>query len=234
MIEGIDIAHHQGSIDIQRVAREGYAFVISKASEGVGYVDPLFDRHVRETKDAGLVPGAYHFARPDSIGDEKDGEDEARHFAATIRSVGGLGSMSLPPAIDFEKYSKNGPFETVLWIRAFVRVIEAELGTSPMIYTGRNIWKFEAGNSDEFDRLPLWLVRYTAAGANPTATPPEILGFGKPELWQWSGGKSFAHGPRVAGVRCDINRYTGNDWLDLVIPRIRPPWCELPRSEPWT
>jgi len=240
MIEGIDIAHHQGAIDIHRVAREGYAFVISKASEGVGYVDPRFDRHTRATMDAGLVPGAYHFARPDSIGDAADGEAEARAFAAAIKSVGLLGRTMLPPAIDFEKYSSNGPIETVIWIRAFVRILELELGVSPMIYTGRNVWKFEAGNTDEFAHLPLWLVRYSSKGLDPAEPPPELLGFGRPVLWQWSGSyskdpkRNFAHGPKVAGVRCDLNRFTGDDWLDLVTPRIRPPWCELPPAEAWT
>lgn len=228
MIEGIDIARHQGAIDIRRVAREGYAFVISKASEGVGYVDPLFDRHVRATLDAGLIAGAYHFARPDSVGTPRDGEDEARAFASAIKAAGGLGSLHLPPALDFEKYSPNGPPETVAWVGAFVRVLELELGTSPMIYTGRNVWRFETGNSDAFDHLPLWLVRYSSRGVDPTEPAPELEGFGRPVLWQWSGGKKFAHGPRVAGVRCDLNRFVGDDWSDLITPQIRIPWCPLP------
>lgn len=221
-IQGIDVSHWQDGIDFDQVEREGYIFAIAKATDGTGDPDPGFGRHLQAIRDAGLVAGAYHFARPSSVGTPADAEAEAMEFARRITEAGGLGPVSLPPAIDFEEYSDNGPAENGPWLSAFVHVVELELGTSPMIYTGRNVWRYEAGHSDAFDHLPLWLVRYDRG------TPSlELEGFGQADLWQWSGGGRFAYGPKVAGRVVDINRFVGPDWTDLTTPRIRPPWCEV-------
>ena len=38
-VRGIDVSHHQGSIDWQRVAADDVSFAIIKATEGGDYVD---------------------------------------------------------------------------------------------------------------------------------------------------------------------------------------------------
>ena len=124
------------------------------------------------------------------------------------------------PWIDFEEYSPNGPRENRTWIRTFVRVLEDEIGVTPGIYTGRNIWRFEVGNSDEFSHLPLWLVHYT----NRVTVPRKLDRV--PDLWQWSGGRNLRHGPKVADRVVDLNRYTGPRFADLLDLRIRKPWSK--------
>jgi lysozyme len=218
-IQGIDVSHWNGTIDFDKVKEAGFDFAIAKASDGVRSPDKMFRSNLERIKAAGLIPGAYHFARPSSIGTPKDAVEEALDFVGRIKSAGGLGSIHLPPAIDFEEYSPNGPTENETWIGAFVRTVEAELGCSPMIYTGRNVWKFELGNSDDFAHLPVWLVKYSKR-----RTVPKFLGR-TPDLWQWSGGGDFAFGPKVNGRILDLNRYTGSNWTDLITPRIRSAVC---------
>ena len=64
-LPGIDVSHHQNAIDWTQVAASGVRFAIAKASEGTAYIDPLFSTNRAEAMAAGIVFGAYHFARPD-------------------------------------------------------------------------------------------------------------------------------------------------------------------------
>ena len=47
MIYGIDVSHHQEWIDWPKVRQSGVRFAIIKASEGNGYIDPLFEQNLQ-------------------------------------------------------------------------------------------------------------------------------------------------------------------------------------------
>lgn len=211
-ISGIDVSHHQGSVDFKQVAASGQRFAIAKATEGVNYVDPRWLENWRKLRDLDgeIYRGAYHFARPSSVGGERDGRAEALDFCKALKAGGGYLAGALPPALDFEEYSESDAKDNIPWIRAFIMTVEDELGRSPMIYTGANIWASEVGNTDEFVHLPLWLVNYTRR-----SEPPRLarMPWGEFTFWQWSGGGQFAYGPRVPGVRgvVDLNRFNGNE-----------------------
>src|SRR5687767_3907350 len=58
---GIDVSHHQGTINWTRVAESGHVFAFHKATEGATFVD---DQYVTNREKAGNVSipfGAYHF-----------------------------------------------------------------------------------------------------------------------------------------------------------------------------
>src|SRR5687768_11775294 len=58
---GIDVSHHQGTINWTRVAESGQRFAFHKATEGATFVD---DQYVTNRGKAGEVSipfGAYHF-----------------------------------------------------------------------------------------------------------------------------------------------------------------------------
>ena len=79
-VRGIDVSHHQGPIDWQRVAADDVAFAVIKATEGGDHVDDAFATNLREARAAGLAVGAYHFftfCRP--------GGDQA--LAATVENA---------------------------------------------------------------------------------------------------------------------------------------------------
>lgn len=236
-IQGIDVSKHQGTVDWALVATEPavkangeldqvamggvfrarvkFNFGIVKATEGVGYVDTMFKKNWKALRDLQdgqgytFYRGAYHFARPDTIGGEKDGMAEAKSLCTTLLDAGGTGVGMLPPALDFEKYTDFDVKTDRAFVRGFVKTVQDMLGRSPMIYTGRNVWKYQLGNTDEFNHLPLWLVRYTTAKLGAKAhgeLPWEAWTF-----WQWSGGGDFAFAGPVPGVTgaCDVNRFNG-------------------------
>jgi lysozyme len=61
---GIDVSHHNGEVDWFAVARSDVKFAYVKATDGHGFVDPRFGQSWAQMREAGLLRGAYHFARP--------------------------------------------------------------------------------------------------------------------------------------------------------------------------
>jgi GH25 family lysozyme M1 (1,4-beta-N-acetylmuramidase) len=93
--------------------------------------------------------------------------------------------------------------------------VDFELGRKTGIYTGRNVWKYQFGDTDEFADRSLWQVSYSSAGATAPAPPPFPFSWIW-DLWQWSGSGDFDYyealeGP-VPGIPnpIDVNRIRGN------------------------
>jgi Glycosyl hydrolases family 25 len=62
-VKGIDVASYQSAT----YDSDGLAFVVVKATESTGYVNPLHAAQVAHGRAEGLVVGHYHFVRPGSI-----------------------------------------------------------------------------------------------------------------------------------------------------------------------
>lgn len=212
-IQGIDISGAQGpNVNHAEVAASGMNFCICKATEGVGYlVDTFKDNiaRIRETHNMGRIyyPGAYHFARPDSVGGAIDGKAEGEWFCDVIEEAcGSIIHNFMPPALDFEKYSESDGGENIPWIEAWIEVVQRRLQRDPMIYTGRNVWRYEVSNTSRFVQYPLWQVYYSGTAESPPDMPWESWTF-----WQYSGGGNFQHHPPVPGVGVvDVNRFRGD------------------------
>jgi GH25 family lysozyme M1 (1,4-beta-N-acetylmuramidase) len=71
----VDVSHWNGTIDWPAVAAAGIALVLIKASEGGGYVDPLFEKNRACAEAAGILVVPYHFVDA-GIG----GAAQAAHF----------------------------------------------------------------------------------------------------------------------------------------------------------
>ncbi len=187
-VRGIDVSHHQGEIDWQRVAADDVAFVFMKATEGGDHLDTQFARNLDAAREAGLAVGAYHFftfCRP--------GADQAANFLATVPE----GATTLPPVVDLE-YGGNcsgRPSEAELRaeLDAFLGPVEARFGREVLYYATeafladygdalveRPVWRrsiaWEPGNTD-------WVVwQYHNAGTVDGVTGPVDLNVLKGEL----------------------------------------------------
>ncbi|ASR38618.1 hypothetical protein BAY61_30540 [Prauserella marina] len=179
---GHDVSSWQGKVDWKASASAGAKFVYVKATEGTGYRSDTFNDQYDGAYDAGLIRGAYHFARPDVSG----GAEQARYF---VENGGGWSAdgRTLPGALDME-YSPKGdacygksPSAMVAWIKDFSRSYAAATGRAPVIYTSTGWWKKCTGDSPDFGTTnPLWLARYA----------PEIgplpSGWQAQTIWQFS------------------------------------------------
>lgn len=119
MLKGIDISKWQGANFNLNVAGD---FAIIKATEGVGYVDPLCDKFYQQAKAKGLLKGVYHFARPD-LGNS--GAAEAEFFVKNIK--GYIGDAILVLDYEVAPYSDD-------WAYAFAKRVHDLTGVWPMLY----------------------------------------------------------------------------------------------------
>ena len=124
-------------------------FIILKATEGAGYVDPTCDTKYQMNKAAGKLLGVYHYARPDL----NDAVSEARFFVDSIR--GYLNEAIL--ALDWEQ---PGTQNNVSWAKAWLDEVYRLTGVKPLIYMSASVvnaydWSIVA-NAD----YGLWIAGY--------------------------------------------------------------------------
>lgn len=225
MIEGVDVSHHQppDRCDWKAAAKAGLRFAWVKGSEGKNgpdaYVDPAAQEHAVAIRRTSIIPGMYHFARPDNRFRETNdgytsGAYEGEHAAATAIDLG-LAHLCLPVAIDLEKYTDKGTAVTEQrddFVRGLVHMLMSELGRPPVIYAGAKFWDYQhsAGLAVELRELgfPLWLVSYSLAADPPRSIPGWPWSF-----WQWSGGGELAFADPWPGLPAPIdrNRYRGTN-----------------------
>jgi lysozyme len=179
----IDLSHHNGVVDFHLVRATGVLGVFGKASQGLGYVDPAYERNAAEARNVGLMWGAYHF------GINADGAAQAEHFL----SVSGTDPTTLL-ALDFEPNTTFEGTMTVDQARAFVSRIHQITGRWPGLYGGSLIRQALGQTHDEpLAQCWLWLSQY-----GPTAKVP--ANWPSWSLWQYT-----PHG-EVAGVKGDVDR----------------------------
>lgn len=187
---GVDVSDFQGRVDWRKVARAGYRFCFLKATEGVGYAASSFAVNRRDSKNAGLVFGAYHFFRSG-----QDPVAQAEHFCAVI---GDLGDTMLPPCLDVEEFRRD-PQTMGKMVRAWLQFVRQRYGRLPIVYCSPGT--FDPGVSgDDFGGFPLWVANYTRAPQPVVPTDWDHWDF-----WQYS---STGRVPGIVG-NVDLDRFPG-------------------------
>lgn len=192
---GIDVSNHQKLIDWSQVAASGVQFAVIKCSEGVDYSDPFFPRNWELAKTAGLVRGAYHFARPSL----NSAISEAAHFLQQLQRAGGLETGDLL-ALDMEDMEVEAGVDLSAWTLQWLEMVQREVGFRPLLYTGR--W-YMARNWLIDPRLAeygLWLAAYQQTAPAPPDPWPFLA------LWQHTNAGRI---PGVAG-NCDLDWFFGD------------------------
>jgi lysozyme len=148
----IDVSRHQGTIDWVVVAASGIRGVMIKATEGIGYTDPLFRSHYAGATAAGLVVGFYHYCRPET---PNTAAREAEDFIAAVAEL----PVSLPYALDVEGEAADlGPSRLTDWCCQWLETVEQRSGHPVMLYTGAAFARSYLGT--QLARWPLWIAHY--------------------------------------------------------------------------
>lgn len=152
---GIDVSHHQGKIDWERVVdssfENGYPikFVIIKATESDTFTDPDYSDNISDARKAGLVCGVYHFYDPST-----SPQRQAQHFINTVK----LKKGDLVPVIDVERTGRSSA-DLRRDLLIFIKELELNYGVKPMIYASAKFHRRNLG-SPEFDAYPFWVAHY--------------------------------------------------------------------------
>jgi GH25 family lysozyme M1 (1,4-beta-N-acetylmuramidase) len=202
-LPGIDVSAYQHGVRWSKVSARGARFAYVKATEGVRYTSARFREQYSGAARAGLVRGAFHFAKPNV----STGVAQAEYFVAALDAVGGVrttGATTLPPLLDLEydPYVRTDGTDAcwgltakqmVLWISSYVDTVTGLTGRVPAIYTTTDWWKRCTANSPDFGQHPLFLARYVDDPADgPGALP---AGWTTWTMWQYTN-----KGTRYRGV----------------------------------
>jgi lysozyme len=203
-LSGVDVSNHQPDVDWEKVKAAGHAFALSKVSEGLGTPDTVFGKgRWNAMRDAGLVRGVYHFARPQK---GRDPRDEVREFLGLVNKAGGLKDGDLRPVLDIEAFGAAGRLtaaQTLEWARGFVDEVRTQLGRRPIIYTGI-FWRETMANPGDNLDCPLWLAAFVAQSKVKQFVPVAWKDQGL-TIWQQTETGSSAGVPG----HCDLNLIPG-------------------------
>ena len=199
---GIDVSHYQGSINWKSVKSAGIDFAWIKATEGTTYKDPKFGANYTGAYHAGVIRGAYHFARPGS----SSGSAQASFFAKS----GGAWSadnLTLPGVLDLEA-GCHGLNQSQMrsWILDFYNTYKSKTSRDVVIYTTASWWSSCTGNWTGMSaRSPLWVAHW---GVNSPKVPS---GFPTWTAWQWT------DNGRVSGISGAVDRNHFNGSKDRLL-----------------
>ena len=118
-IQGCDLSHYNIITDFKKVSK-AVDFVVLKATQGTGYVDPTFYNKRLNFRNNGVLCGAYHFC------DGGDVNQECDHFLSAVGEM--LGGEFL--ALDYEIHLSD----PVKWCEAFLDRCFQKTGIRPLIY----------------------------------------------------------------------------------------------------
>lgn len=178
-VRGIDISAHNGNIDFNKVAAEGFEFVFIKATEGVSFKDKNFRHNYDRAQAAGLKTGIYHFFRFD-----RDGVEQALNLMRTA----GKRRPELGFVIDVEKSGNPDSIPADTINRRLTQMVEYLnlLGHRVMFYTNRD--GYYDYLADSFAGYPLWICGFSENPINAEWS-----------FWQ------FNHRGSVSGIKGDVD-----------------------------
>lgn len=165
---GIDVSHHQKTIDWSKVANENVAFVYIKATEGATYVDPKFHENAKGASKAGILIGAYHYFRMTS-----GATAQFNNFKRAMEKH----SIDLIPMIDVETNDKKPRKVLQDSLDVFISLVKKHYGVMPMIYGTQR--SYNELCAPKYNKLHLYIGRY-----GPNA--PVIIGKGTYTIWQYT------------------------------------------------
>jgi lysozyme len=150
---GIDVSHHQGSIDWRRVAGDDISFAYIKATEGGDFVDSRFQQNWSGAAEAGLARGGYHFFTFCT-----SGVTQATNFLSQVPQD----ATALAPAVDIELAGncsrRPSPTELREELAGFIDLVEARTGRRVVVYVSDDAEKLY-GVRSWIDR-PVWELRF--------------------------------------------------------------------------
>lgn len=200
-LQGIDVASWQQSLDLRQIS---YDFVVVKATEGTGYINPCCDTHVQQVIEMGKLFGVYHYANGG------DPIAESNFFLQNIQGYIRKGILVL----DFESgdnaaWNAN-PNE---WIKAWCDNVYNQTGVRPLVYIQASALDKVSGIGD----YGLWVAQYASYEPTYYQDTPWNEGAYDCAMRQYAGDNGRVYG-YDGGV--DLDKFYGDveTWMKYANP----------------
>ena len=170
-IFGIDVSHHQGNINWNKVKKwedKSIQFAYIKATEGATLVDKTYEKNFKGAKENNILTGSYHYFRTTS-----SVKDQFKNFIQTISKE----DQDLIPMIDVEEKKNWNNKEFHKNFKEFLGLIENHFGQKPMIYTVNSFYNINL--SGKYNDYHFLIGRY---GKNS----PNMRDKSNWTIWQFS------------------------------------------------
>ena len=179
IMNGIDISNWQKGLNLNNI---DFDFVICKATEGIGFVDPYCDQWVQQAIALGKPWGFYHFMRPTN-----DPVKEAQFFVENTSAYFGKGL----PVLDVEV--RYGNIDIVDWCYKFLSEVIRLTGIKPLVYMSEQSfeWAYDWSKVVSLD-CGLWCAAYRTGkefdgyGPNAAGQPPRPKNWPFVCMWQYT------------------------------------------------
>lgn len=185
---GIDVSHHNGVVNWQQVAKDGYKFVYLKLTEGKSYVDKTTYNNYIGAKNAGLRVGFYHFAHPNN--------DPIAEVDFFIKKLGDM-KADLPHCLDLEESKGLSKAKISAFALKWMDYLQKKTGITPILYTG---YSFLGNFTNTMAKYPLWVARYS--GSN------RVKGFNSPgssTIWRSWAMFQYTDSGKVSGIKGNVD-----------------------------
>jgi lysozyme len=185
-VKGIDVSHHQGEIDWEKVKNDSISFAFIKATDGRGFKDDKFNYNITEASKRGIVVGAYHYFRFGA-----DPYLQFKNFQASVPKD----IINLPPVLDLEYLEneslKDGNNKTKLLhdVRILEGLIREHYGVKPIFYTTSDYYKSLIENEFENE---IWICKLKN----------EKINFLEDNQWNF---RQYSFTGRVDGIKGDVD-----------------------------
>ena len=169
-VAGIDVSHHQGNIDWEKVKEScpDLKFVYIKATEGKSHVDPRFRANAKGASIVGYKVGAYHYFRMTS-----SAHAQFANFKKQMDAV----HLDLLPMVDVETNDRKPRKQFQDSLKVFLDLLEKEYGKKPVIYGTQR--SYNSYCAPEFNDFPLYIGKYSTS-------KPIVIGPSHYSIWQFS------------------------------------------------
>jgi len=202
VVYGIDV---RDDVNWPEVYNAGYRFAFVKATEGINWSKPGFEKRVQDAQKTGLLVGVYHFGRP--VPNEDKAKEEAESF---VRLAGDyLQEGHLRPALDVEDSDYYGEYPEQLgketlaqWIKTWMDTVYDMTGVEPVLYMNGYLFQF-LNDSSIGDQYDIWIP--DLRDAEPSCDDsPNTRGWNTWAFWQ------YKLNVALAGGTADLNVFNGD------------------------
>ncbi len=193
-LNGIDIASYQSGLNLGRLDDSTH-FVIVKATQGTGYVNPCCNKHYAQAKATGRLVGLYHYANGSGAVAEAD------YFVRNIKNY--IGEAIL--VLDWEGDSNRqfGKSDRT-YVKAFCDRVYELTKVRPLVYMSKSVCRAHDWSSVS-KNCALWSAQYannrtTGYQASPWTDSKSFGAWGGDAIRQYTSNLTLAgYGGRLDG-----------------------------------